>query len=207
MVTIYGLCDPLTKEYRYVGKAKDLKERIRLHLLEAKNPKFKTRKVNWLRSINYNPIVEILQIVDDSIWEDAEIFWINKLKFQGYDLTNYANGGQTSPLEGKHHTEETKRKISEHHIKNGIKPPSRKGQPVSELARQHMKEAALKSGIKPPKMGGWNKDISNECCPNGHKYLPDNFRIIYRKSENRYYQRCKICERECNKRFLSRRAM
>lgn len=205
MVTIYSLCDPITKEPRYVGKANNLNERIRLHLIEAKNPKFKTRKVNWLRSINYKPEVKILQVVNDNVWQDAEIFWINKLKFQCNDLTNCAKGGQTSPVEGIGHTEETKRKLSEHHIRAGIKPPSRKGQPVSELARIHMREAAIKRGAKPPMIGGWNKGIRKTYCPKGHEYTPENTRLYHRPDRNQTYQICKICAKYNQEKCHSRR--
>ena len=126
-VTIYALCDPATKEYRYVGKTNDLPSRIRCHRWEAQSSLFHTHKVNWLRSLSGEPIVEILQEANLGNWQDAERYWINKMREQGANLTNFANGGQTSPVEGKGHTEETKNKLRVLALERGSKPPSRKG--------------------------------------------------------------------------------
>jgi predicted GIY-YIG superfamily endonuclease len=63
-VTIYALCDPDSLAVRYVGKANDMRARIRSHRHEAKSQKFRTRKANWLRSLGgRDPVVMILAIV------------------------------------------------------------------------------------------------------------------------------------------------
>ena len=126
-VTIYALCDPDTKECRYVGKANDLPSRIRCHRWEARSSQLHTRKVNWLRCLSCEPIVEILQVADSGSWQDIERQWISEMRNQGNNLTNYADGGQTSPVEGIGHTEETKTKLREKALERGCQPPSRAG--------------------------------------------------------------------------------
>ena len=158
VVTIYSLFDPDTGEDRYVGKAVNLAARVRSHIFEKNDPRFHTYKVNWLRSLgDKKPGIRILQTVPQDSWEEMERHWIQVLKALGARLTNFADGGQTSPVEGKGHSEATKVKLREKMLARGCKPPSRKGQPVSDEARQHMRESALQRGVRPPVMGGWNK--------------------------------------------------
>ena len=176
-VIIYALCDPNTKEYRYVGKANDLGSRIRCHRWEAQSSLLHTHKVNWLRSLSCDPIVEILQITDSETWQDAERYWISEMRRRSANLTNFADGGQTSPVEGKGHTEESKEKMRESALRNGSKPPSRKGQIVTDEAREKMRIVALRRGATPPSSGGWNKGkkMSIDFCEKnrlGHIGIP-----------------------------------
>ena len=129
IVVIYALCDPDTLEYRYVGATNNVESRLRCHRWEVKSSKLHNHKINWLRSLSKDPVVEILQKVDSLIWQQAEIWWIAQMRQYGARLTNYADGGQTSPVAGKGHTEETKIKCREASIRLGLKPPSRKGIP------------------------------------------------------------------------------
>ncbi len=203
MITIYGLCDPETKECRYVGKTNDIDDRLREHKHEIVNSHLHTHKVNWLRSLDCMPEVKILQEVDDEHWEDAEIYWINKLKFQFANLTNFAKGGQTSPVEGIGHSEETKRKISQHHLQTGIKPPSRKGCIPWNKGLRGVNKA--NSGTFRKGMIPWNKELHKTYCPNGHEYSQDNTRLYHRKDKNQTYQICKICAAETQRRYSAKR--
>lgn len=176
-VTIYALCDPDTKECRYVGKTSDLISRIRCHRWEAVSSPLHNHKVNWLRTLSGEPTVEVLEEVGSNTWQVAERYWIREMREQGANLTNFANGGQTSPIEGKGHTEESKIKMRDAALRNGAKPPSRKGQVVTNEAREHMRVAALRRGAIPPSMGGWNKGrkMSIEFCEKnraGHIGIP-----------------------------------
>lgn len=193
-VTIYALCDPDTLAVRYVGKANDLAVRMRNHRFEVRNKRFRTRKVNWLRSLKgRDPVVVVLDTVAYEGWEEVERRWIAEMRSRGCDLTNYADGGQTSPVEGKGHTEESKAKMRASAIRNGSKPPSRKGQKTTDETRKRLSEAAIRRGCKPPNVGGWNKGIRRTHCKNGHEYSPENTRMCVRP--DRVHQVCRQCER------------
>lgn len=193
MVTIYALKDPATGEVRYVGKANNLKARIRAHLWEAKSSTLQNRKVRWLRSLDSDPVVEILEIVPNSIWEARERFWIAKYRSKGARLTNFAPGGQTSPVEGRGHTEETKAKCRAAAIRNGAVPPSR----LSATAWNKGTKGVSKpnSGSLQKGCAAWNKGFRKTHCVNNHELT----------TENRYYsggryRGCRVCISEASKR-------
>lgn len=197
-VTIYGLCHPETGELRYVGKANNLESRIRCHRWEARSSSLHTRKVNWLRSLSTDPVVTVLEECTKDNWAEAERRWIAVFRTQGARLTNFADGGQTSPVEGKRHSEESKSKMRAASLRLGLKPPSRKGQPVTAEAKAKQRATSLRLGLKPPPMGGWNKGIRKTHCPSGHEYSPENTLIQYRRSENRLFQSCRQCRQQWN---------
>lgn len=93
-VYIYALADKETKEYRYVGKTINLETRLKNHIKFSSLKK--TRKDNWIQHIlNKGNIIEIiiLEETTEKEWPNREKYWINKLKKDGYDLTNHNNGG------------------------------------------------------------------------------------------------------------------
>ncbi len=201
-VTIYSLSDPITGECRYVGKANDLASRIRCHRWEMNNPKFHTHKVNWLRSLGgAEPVVAVLVMADADKWQDAERYWIAEMRRRGCRLTNFSDGGQTSPVEGKGHSEATKKKLRELALQRGCRPPSQKGAIVSDATRAKQSASSKKRNAAPPPMGGWNKGILKTHCKNGHAYSPENTRVVFRPERNRQYQSCKLCERTANQKF------
>ena len=112
------------------------------------------------------PTVEILEETNSDNWQSAERQWIEQMRKQGANLTNFADGGQTSPVEGKRHTEESKEKMRIAALRNGAKPPSRKGQIASIELKERLRISALRRGVVPPPMGGWNKGkkMSEEFC-------------------------------------------
>jgi len=191
-VTIYSLSDPITGECRYVGKANDLASRIRCHRWEMKNPKFHTHKVNWLRSLGgAEPVVAVLVMADSYKWQEAERYWIAEMRRRGCRLTNFADGGQTSPLEGKGHSEATKQKLRELAIHRGCKPPSQKGAVASEATKAKLSAAAIQRNAVPPPIGGWNKGIKKLTCKSGHPLVTENVIVVSR--DNRTYQQCRAC--------------
>ena len=94
---IYIFVDNDEKPF-YVGKTINLKNRIVAHLLECKNNN-KLYKYNKLRKILSTGLTidEIIIIVEDNIdinlLDDKEIYYIKKLREDGYKLTNLTNGG------------------------------------------------------------------------------------------------------------------
>ena len=205
-VTIYALCDPDTLEPRYVGKAISLAARIRGHRWEAKSNKLHSHKINWLRSLNgRDPEVIVLAEVGFDRWQEAERHWIAEMKRRGCNLTNFADGGQTSPVEGKGHTEEAKAKMRAAAIKNGAKPPSQKGRKASEETRRKLRAAVLFRGATPPAMGGWNKGVRRTHCKNGHEYTKENTRLYRRPDRDQLFQICRTCERQNRARFSKKK--
>lgn len=203
LVTIYALCDPDTGQCRYIGKANDLEARIRCHRWEARSSKLHTRKINWLRSLGgREPKVEVLEIVPYEQWAEAERRWIANLRAKGEDLTNFADGGQTSPVEGRGHTEATKQKLREASLRNRSKPPSRAGTtPWNKGKRGTCRPSSGQSGNRI----AWNKGIRKIHCPQDHAYSPENTRIVVRR-DGRSHQQCKRCARAQQKASLQRLA-
>jgi DNA-binding XRE family transcriptional regulator len=85
---IYGLKDPRTDEYRYVGKSTNGISRAKSHLSHSHNP-LVNEWVNGLKSDNYIPDVVVLENVSN--WTeliDKEKYWIGKLINDDFDLFN-----------------------------------------------------------------------------------------------------------------------
>lgn len=92
LTNIYGLKE---KEgiIRYIGKSDNINLRLKHHILESKRLN-KTRKHKWInKAIKNNIEIEVvcLEIVDYEIWQEKEIYWIDKYKSN--DLTNHSKGG------------------------------------------------------------------------------------------------------------------
>ena len=91
MVYIYGLHTNLNDEIRYVGKCRDINQRLKMHYSQRNSSK--THKNNWINSIisiggEYIEM-KILEIVDESNWQVKEKQWIQKFD----NLTNTSSGG------------------------------------------------------------------------------------------------------------------
>lgn len=105
-IKIYGLSDK-NGDVRYIGKTgRKLNLRLKEHITENK----KNYKNNWIRGVNND--IDIF-LIDEVASEDSnywEIFYISLLKSWGFNLTNLTDGGDG----GKNfkHSEETKKIIS-----------------------------------------------------------------------------------------------
>ena len=155
MTKIYILKHPNTNEIRYIGKTvQQLKYRLATHISRSK--KYRYAYVNcWIYSLlqeGKKPIIELIEEVEDSLWEEREIYWIQYYSTRTR-LTNFQLGGGHSnvgkelkeehrkaiseSLKGKPRDEETKRKISESH----------KGKILSESTKQKLRDYNLGKSI------------------------------------------------------------
>lgn len=85
---IYGLKDPRTDEYKYVGKSIKGIERANSHLAYSHNP-LVNDWINELKMNNYIPLIVVLENVSD--WTqlvDKEKYWVGKLTEEDHDLLN-----------------------------------------------------------------------------------------------------------------------
>ena len=92
MMYIYGLCDPETKEIRYVGATRNLEKRLQGHLRRKSD----TRKERWIAALRVNgliPKIKKLEIVTEDNWQERERYWIAKYRKENNNLLNIADGG------------------------------------------------------------------------------------------------------------------
>lgn len=146
MIKIYTLKDPITNEIRYVGKTnKSLKIRYNAHISAYKLSREKSHKNSWIISLKnkgLKPVIELLDIVENSEWIFWEQYWISQMFTWGFNLTNMTKGGEgclggVGSL-GYKHTEQAKQNIS---IKNS--------KPKSENWKRNAAEAMRKTVAKP----------------------------------------------------------
>lgn len=102
---IYTLSDPRSGEVRYVGKSVNPKGRYYSHIYTSERKMDGSgglsHKSNWIGSLlkqGVLPIMEILEILEESLLSDAEMFWMIQMKCWGFKLTNtiYASIGTSS---------------------------------------------------------------------------------------------------------------
>jgi hypothetical protein len=94
-VFIYTLAEPDTGAVRYVGKTNDLRQRLFDHSCDSTTRKM-NKRLSWIKSLKargYLPKIEVLEVVGESDWEEAEKFWIESLRFLECDLVNSNGGG------------------------------------------------------------------------------------------------------------------
>jgi len=85
---IYGLKDPRTDEYKYVGKSVNGIERAKSHITHSHNPLL-NQWIDELKMNNLVPNVVVLENVSD--WNqliDKEKYWVGKLLNEEHDLFN-----------------------------------------------------------------------------------------------------------------------
>lgn len=152
-VVIYAISRSTTSEqFRYVGKTTQAPERrFRQHLLKNK---LKTAKDCWLLRVGLDGDTVRLTILETCSPINAnsrEIYWIARLKTEGYSLLNGTEGGDggsptqetraklSATLKGRVQTAEFKAKIS----------AANRGKTLTQNHRQKIAEA-LKGRKRPP---------------------------------------------------------
>lgn len=90
-VYIYGLYSNTDDTIRYIGKANDLENRLKMHYSQRNSGK--THKNNWIKKIIDNGgfiNIKVIETVTIDNWIEREKYWINLYKDQ---LTNTSSGG------------------------------------------------------------------------------------------------------------------
>jgi hypothetical protein len=147
-----------------------------------------THRNNWIRSLmnkGQKPLLKMLEVVPEELWEEAERWWIAKYRTWGLDLTNCADGG-----EGGNLTLETKEKlrISLAGKKRGPMPEETKqkiskanqGKPGSMIGKHHNLETRQK--ISESNKFFWDKK---------GRLTPEEKRQHYYESRRRYKKKKK----------------
>lgn len=138
LTNIYGLYDPREQDkIEYVGKANDIKQRLKDHISGARPGKFyKSKKNNWIKSLleqGIKPEVLLIAVVRMDQWKENECSYIEKYKKLNLNLKNdpknlggegisyltpeerskKAMFGENNPFYNKTHTEEARRILRE----------------------------------------------------------------------------------------------
>lgn len=141
---IYALCDPRTLEVRYVGKADDPYRRYCQHLID-KYPCHKNRWISSILLIGLNPILQILEQCDDSIWQERERNWIAFENKIGCRLTNETSGGEGYSL-GHIVSERAKNAIRVSHMGNNN--PAKKPEIRAKISKSLLGNTQWNKGKK-----------------------------------------------------------
>lgn len=108
IVYIYFMFDLRTK-HGYVGKSIYPEDRIKGHW-EYRNKKA-DYKNHWLCTLSSPPESEILKECTQKNWKKWEIYFIAKMKEEGWTLTNLTDGGDEVSSKGYKFSEEAKEKM------------------------------------------------------------------------------------------------
>lgn len=112
MIFIYSLSCPKTGKIKYVGKTINPPERFRKHLSAHKN----SACSKWIFSLKLNgllPKFDIIDKVENNVWQDAERGYIRLLNSMGAKLLNHTKGGEGGDtMSGRKLTQEQSLKIS-----------------------------------------------------------------------------------------------
>lgn len=89
-IFIYALANPLTREVRYVGLTRDIKARIRRY----RNRAHTAHLAHWLKSLQSDPLLTVLEVIEDGTADKAERRWIAYFRASGARLLNFTDGGE-----------------------------------------------------------------------------------------------------------------
>lgn len=158
---VYGLCEPETKDIRYVGVSTHLKSRYLEHLKD----RLDSHKSRWIRTLvskGLKPRLIILQCVLNENRDLAERNWIKLLRESGAKLTNLTDGGDGAL--GAKRSEEFKRNIGRFMSK------FRKGKPLSEEHKKVLSEATKGRPLSPEHRAKISKHNKEREVPYKVKY-------------------------------------
>lgn len=93
-VEIYGLYDPRSGALRYIGKAKDSRQRLKGHIRDSR--KRHTPVYCWMRGLReagHDPEMRVLALVQEDQWQQYERQMIADARNRNERLLNIADGG------------------------------------------------------------------------------------------------------------------
>ena len=142
LVSIYGLCDPITGEIRYVGKSTSPKARLAGHISEGKVGT-RTAVARWIFSIlPLKPRLTILATCSEVYGYNLEVAVIELCRQSGDRLTNVTIGGQGN--NGVAMSETTRRKIADAHRGKTLSVETKTKMSRSRKGKKHSPEWAEK---------------------------------------------------------------
>lgn len=146
---IYALSHPDTGDVFYIGKSDDPKKRLRHHISESRTGDKNYARIRYIRALlneGKKPILTVIQEVPFDQWEYFEKHYIAVFRTLGIDLVNSTKGGGVYPSwTGKHHSDETKKKMSN----------AQKGRPGKPLSLSHRETLSRVAKTTPR----WNKGL------------------------------------------------
>lgn len=106
---IYALCDPRDASIRYIGiTTQRVQKRLNAHLRLAREGR-QLHCSNWLRQLQQEGLRPQIKVLEHTYDARREVFWIERLRAQGCDLTNGTAGG----ISGYFHSPQARAKIAE----------------------------------------------------------------------------------------------
>lgn len=92
-IYIYALRDPRTNSVCYIGQSQNPQVRLHFH----KQVQDGTPKSLWLQEVvtqGYEPMIEILEVIDDNSASIRERYWIEEMLSKGEPLTNVCHASR-----------------------------------------------------------------------------------------------------------------
>ncbi len=166
---LYTLSDPRDGRIRYVGKTVNVADRLYMHLYNATHGR-DTHKDRWIRTLlaaGVEPLLTVVDEVQGEVWKESEIYWIDTLRAEGYDLTNVTAGGcgVIAPR-----TEAWRKKIGDAH----------RGKSMSADVREYYSKL-------------YKARADERGCKRGHPWTEEN--TAYGVTRGRRYRYCTICSK------------
>jgi len=88
---IYGLKDPRTNMFFYIGKTKNIEQRFNSHKSDNYTNQGKSKIINELRLIGLSPEITELEKTNEINVEKMEKKWISKGRLEGWPLVNVSD--------------------------------------------------------------------------------------------------------------------
>jgi len=98
MISIYTLSSSSNpNDIRYIGKTKNIKDRIRRHISKYYLNLEDNYKNRWIKSElskGNKIIIEEIDLVQEENWKESEKYWIEQFRNWGFRLVNTTEGGE-----------------------------------------------------------------------------------------------------------------
>lgn len=204
---IYSLTDPITKQVRYIGKTvSPLYTRLSGHMCEAHRPgTSRTHKRNWLKSLANRGLMPIIEVVEtippNGDWESAERYYIEQLRYWGYNLLNVMDGGDGASI-GHKQSATTKWRRSQkllnrprpQDVRNKISK-SHKGKVLNETTKEKLRQSNL--GKKNPGSQNGRKKPVTQVLKDGTELVYPSVTVASEATGIGKGSICNVCRGTC----------